>query len=190
MPRNSKLPVWACKKGHVYLCWEWSSHAAALGGGHSSPPPSRVCLPCALLSLHYRSAQAETLAMALQPSLAPALAEGPQVTEQYEISPQALPTALAVAPAATSTALAATSPARTRVFLSGDSAMMDPRAPTAERGMGQGPVGRGCGSQGLSPTEPDACHCTPLGNAVTRPWLAGVRPETMFIYLKSSCVWK
>lgn len=31
--------------------------------------------------------------MALQPTLAPALAEGPQVTEQHEISPQALPTA-------------------------------------------------------------------------------------------------
>lgn len=44
-------------------------------------------------------------------------------------------------------------------------ATMDPRAPTAERGMGQGPVGWD-GSQVPAPTETDACHCTPLGNAL------------------------
>lgn len=47
-----------------------------------------------LLSLHYTSAPTETL----QPTLAPALAEGPQVTEQHEISSRALPTALALHP--------------------------------------------------------------------------------------------
>lgn len=35
--------------------------------------------------------------MGLQPTLAPALTEEPEVTEQHEISPWALPTALAVA---------------------------------------------------------------------------------------------
>lgn len=36
----------------------------------------------------------------------------------------------------------------------------------AKRGMEQGPVGWGSGSQVLTPTEPDACLCTPLGNAL------------------------
>lgn len=89
------------RKGHVCLHWEWSSHAAAQSaalGGLGCPLPIRLYLPCALLSLRYRSTQTETLAMGLQPDLAPALAEGPQVTEQHEISPRALPTALALNP--------------------------------------------------------------------------------------------
>lgn len=101
MPNNPELPVWACKKGHVCLHWEWSSHAAAQSaalGGLGCPLPIGLYLPCAVLSLHYRSTQTETLAMGLQPDLAPALAEGPQVTEQHEISPRALPTALALNP--------------------------------------------------------------------------------------------
>lgn len=44
MSGNPKLPVWACKQGHVYLQWEWSSHAAA-----------QSTAPAALPALHIRT---------------------------------------------------------------------------------------------------------------------------------------